>query len=79
MRGKVGGLSPPYFKSRGAIAPLAPLLPPPLVVRVIKCTMSEWVIDPLELIGDVRFLLSLQILKDDVITYFSILYNLLKK
>ena len=30
MRGKVGGLSPPYFKSRGAIAPLAPLLPPPL-------------------------------------------------
>ena len=32
MRGKVGGLSPPYFKSRGAIAPLAPLLPPPLVL-----------------------------------------------
>ena len=31
MRGKVGGLSPPYFKSRGAIAPLAPLLPPPLL------------------------------------------------
>ena len=31
MRGKVGGLSPPYFKSRGAIAPLAPLLPPPLI------------------------------------------------
>ena len=28
MRGKVGGLSPPYFKSRGAIAPL---LPTPLI------------------------------------------------
>ena len=31
MRGKVGGLSPPCFKSRGAIAPLAPLRPPPLL------------------------------------------------
>ena len=34
MRGKVGGLSPPYFKSRGAIAPLAPLLPPPLLITI---------------------------------------------
>ena len=36
MRGKVGGLSPPYFKSRGAIAPLAPLLPPPLATVLLK-------------------------------------------
>ena len=43
MRGKVGGLSPPYFKSRGAIAPLAPLLPPPLVSP--RSSQTEYVVD----------------------------------
>ena len=41
MRGKVGGLSPPYFKSRGAIAPLAPLLPPPLLDWVAELELME--------------------------------------
>ena len=40
MRGKVGGLSPPYFKSRGAIAPLAPLLPPPLLYIFTSSSLS---------------------------------------
>ena len=44
MRGKVGGLSPPYFKSRGAIAPLAPLLPPPLDIVIMDIVIMDIVI-----------------------------------
>ena len=44
MRGKVGELSPPppYFKSRGTIAPLAPLLPPPLLPVSYFAQRKSW-------------------------------------
>ena len=44
MSGKVGGLSPPYFKNRGAIAPLAPLLPPPLDIVIMDIVIMDIVI-----------------------------------
>ena len=47
MRGKVGGLSPPYFKSRGAIAPPSPPASAALAFGIaIHFQNRDWIVDP---------------------------------